>query len=141
MSEYVSLVEQEQLGMAGKALSQFTREQRLLAIRSESGVADTYMQKVIGIPLGAPYPDAVKVHVARMSIFSLFSTAGFNRDGDDKLLEDNYDRAIRFFEMVAAGKVALGPGVTPPIDDPSNDLEGPYVLSDPGRGYPSDGYV
>lgn len=141
MSEYCTLTEQEQLGMAARGLTTFTREQRIAAIRASSGVADTYMQKVVGIPLVSPYPDAVKVHVARMSIFDLFSPSGFNRDGDDTLIEDNYDRAIRFFEMVAAGKIALGPNVTPPIDDPSNDLEGPYVLSDTPRGYPDDGRV
>ena len=140
MSEYCTLEQQETLGIQGRALSGFTRDQRLSAIRAASGEADTYMQAVVGVPLTAPYPDAVSVHVARMSIFNLFSPKGFNRDGDDKLIEDNYDRAIRFFEMVAAGKIKLGPTVTPPIDDPANDLEGPFVLSDPQRGYP-EGYV
>lgn len=141
MSRYVSMGELSQFGISAKALAAIPELDKIAAIEAASGIADTLMQTVVGVPLSEPVPLSVKVHVAWMAIFILMSPRGFNRDGDDKILEDNYNRGMAFFKDVSKGTASLGPTVTPPIDDPSDDNEGPFVYSDVGRGYPTDGNV
>jgi phage gp36-like protein len=141
MSQYASIPQLQQFGISYKALKAIPEPDQLAAIVAASGEADTYMQKVVGIPLQEPYPEAVTVHVCRIAIFNMFNVIGFNRDGDDKIIEDNYERAIRFFTAVAKGVIELGPNVTPPVDNASDLGDVPLVMSDPGRGYPDTGYV
>jgi phage gp36-like protein len=141
MAEYNSVGELGQYGINPKALLGFTVDQQRAAIRAASNEIDVMIGKVVGVPLAEPYPEAVKVHGARMAVFNLFNTRGFNRDGDDKIIEDNYERAVRFFTSVAKGLVVLGPGITPPVDNPADDNEGAFVYSDEPRGYPTDGNI
>ena len=130
MAAYISVDELENLGIHPQAIALFDDAQKEGAILAASDEADAYIRQVTGVPFVNP-PLALKVHVAKMAVYHLMSVRGMDPDSD-KLIVDNYERAIRFFTAVAKRTVAL-PGMTPPADDPSDDLDAPFVISDPPR--------
>jgi len=140
VSHYASLDELERLGIRAAALRSFTDAEKLSAIEAASDEADRYMGSAVGVPLQDPVPLAVRLHVARMAVYHLLSVRGIDPDAD-RIVIDNYRRAIEFFTQVAKGVVSLGPSVTPPEDDPADDLRGPLFISDFDRGWNRGGGV
>lgn len=135
MPSYITLEELETLGINPKALGSTSDEARQAAIDAASDEVDRYVGGRVGVPLTEPIPLALKSHVARMAVFNLMSVRGMDAESD-KLIVDNYNRAIAFLTQVSKGVVTLGPVIAPPVDDPSDDTEGPFLYSDLDRGYP-----
>jgi phage gp36-like protein len=131
MSAYVTVDELEGLGINKKAIDSFSDAEKQTAIEAASSEADVYIARRVNVPL-VTVPLAVKSHIARMAVFSLLSSRGMSPE-KDKLVVDNYDRAIRFFNAVGAGNVTL-PGMEAPADDPADDWQQPEVFSDEPRG-------
>lgn len=134
MPGYVTLDELESLGINRKAISGMDDTAKQAAIDAASDEVDRYVGGRLGVPLAEPIPLALKVHVARMAVFNLMSVRGMDPD-QDKLVVDNYNRAIAFLLQVSKGVVTLGPNVAPPLDDPTDDLEGAETFSELDRGW------
>lgn len=134
MPGYITTEELDRAGM-GDALGQFTTEDKASAIEMATSEADAYLGKVVGVPLDPlRVPAVVKLMIARMATYYVFSAHGFSLTGDDAIVRDNYDLALRFFQAIAGGKATLGAGFEPP-SDPTQMLDGPYFSSDEDRGF------
>lgn len=95
MPAYVTNDELGQYGSNATSLEQFSEAEKTVAATMATSEA-TYYLGVVASP-----SDVLKMHVARASVFHLFSIRGFAPQGDDGLLERMYLRAIQFYKDAA----------------------------------------
>ena len=140
MPSYINVDELERAGIGQDAMSRFDEEQKLAAIEMASSEADAYLGRVVTVPLDLlKVPPVVKLMIARMATYYVFSANGFSLAGDDAIVRDNYDLALAFFRDVSRGNVTLGPDLAPPAQGLDPVLDGPYIASDEDRGFSTRG--
>jgi len=125
MANELTVDELEQFGINKHALASFDDAAKEAAIQAGIDEAYDYIRSVIAVPLVNPNA-AVKTHMGRIAVFHLMSTRGMDAERD-RLIVDNYERAIRFFTYVAKGVVTIG-GAEPP---PEGSVVGPGEIGDP----------
>jgi phage gp36-like protein len=138
VSAYCSLEDLTNLGICFDAIRTVGIDQQEAIIQATSDEMDGYFGSRYKLPLTAWGMD-VRMMCARMSIYTLMVTRGFNPDnpGDGQLLE-MHDMAERWLKRVSDGSLALT------VTDSSNQgpgfiAGGVKVGSSTGRGYSSGG--
>ena len=89
------------------------RRQRILpiiqaAIADGDGEIDGYLLGRYSTPLSPPPAMIVKIS-KDIAAYNVFSRIGIKDDGEEKNYLTRYQAAIKFLQMVAEGKVSLGP--------------------------------
>jgi phage gp36-like protein len=130
MADLLTLDELESLGVNPVAISDFDDTQKELAIAAAVDEAYAWIRMVTTVPL-LDAPIALKAHVAKIAVYHLLSARGMDPVAD-RLVVENYERALRFLKGIQDRKIQL-PGMQPPADNLSDDIAGPWVLSDPPR--------
>ena len=93
----------------------------LVAPISEGAIADAdaeidgYLAKRYAVPL-SPAPKVINKFSKDIAVYNLFSRIGIDESTDQKTYLNRYNAAIKFFELVADGKVSIGTEA----DDPAS---------------------
>lgn len=119
---YITLDELADLGAPPAALRGIDEAVKQKAILAASSEADSYLQARYGTPLTL-VPEALKKHIARLASADLLDRRGRSPDGDDKLISDYRNDAIRYFNSIAKGLATLGPTETSPSHTTAPDVE------------------
>lgn len=119
---YITLDELADFGAPPAALRGIDETVKLKAILAASSEADSYLQARYGTPLTL-VPDVLKKHIARLASADLLDRRGRSPDGDDKLISDYRNDAIRYFQSVAKGLATLGPVETAPAHTTAPDVD------------------
>lgn len=130
MADLLTIAELDALGINPVALGGFTPEQKQLAVDAAVDEAYAWIRQVTGTPI-AQAPLALKAHVAKIAVYHLLSARGMDPEAD-RLVIDNYERALRFLRGVQKGEIILE-GMTPPAETTHNNIEGAWIESDPPR--------
>jgi phage gp36-like protein len=77
------------------------------AIVDAEGEIDGYLAKRYSLPL-SPVPQVIKKFAKDIAIYNLYSRIGIDENDREKNYLNRYKAAVRFFELVANGKVELG---------------------------------
>ena len=85
------------------------------AIEDASGEIDGYLTKRYSLPLPGP-PKILNKFAKDIAVYNLFSRIGIDESTDQKTYLNRYNAAIKFFELVADGKVSIGTEA----DDPAS---------------------
>ena len=85
------------------------------AIADADGEIDGYLAKRYAVPL-APAPRVINKFSKDIAVYNLFSRIGIDEGTDQKTYLNRYNAAIKFFELVADGKVSIGTEA----DDPAS---------------------
>ena len=90
---------------------------RLLKARSPTPTReiDGYLAKRYAVPL-SPAPKVINKFSKDIAVYNLFSRIGIDESTDQKTYLNRYNAAIKFFELVADGKVSIGTEA----DDPAS---------------------
>lgn len=132
--DLLTLDELESLGVNPVAIGSFTPQQQQLAVLAAIDEAYAYIRQVTTTPL-LNAPLALKAHVAKIAVYHLLSARGMD-PVEDRLVVDNYERAIRFLTGVRKREIVLE-GMTPPEEGNAGGSEDylgePSVFSDPSR--------
>ena len=78
---------------------------------------DGYLAKRYRVPFD-PVPRVLNKFSKDIAIYNLFSRIGIDEDSDQKNYLNRYNAAIKFFTLVAEGKVSVGTGTD--ADDPAS---------------------
>lgn len=73
------------------------------AISGASRKVDGFLSRRFKLPL-LSFGDDIRLNVAEIAIWLTFKYKGGNPEGDS-IIKDSYDEAMRWFELVATGKV------------------------------------
>ena len=76
---------------------------------------DGYLAKRYAVPL-SPAPKVINKFSKDIAVYNLFSRIGIDESTDQKTYLNRYNAAIKFFELVADGKVSIGTEA----DDPAS---------------------
>lgn len=85
------------------------------AVEDASGEIDGYLTKRYSLPLFGP-PKILNKFAKDIAVYNLFSRIGIDESTDQKTYLNRYNAAIKFFELVADGKVSIGTEA----DDPAS---------------------
>ena len=85
------------------------------AIADADAEIDGYLAKRYAVPL-APAPRVINKFSKDIAVYNLFSRIGIDEGTDQKTYLNRYNAAIKFFELVADGKVSIGTEA----DDPAS---------------------
>jgi len=85
------------------------------AIADADGEIDGYLAKRYAVPL-SPAPKVINKFSKDIAVYNLFSRIGIDESTDQKTYLNRYNAAIKFFELVADGKVSIGTEA----DDPAS---------------------
>ena len=85
------------------------------AIADADGEIDGYLAKRYRVPL-SPVPKVINKFSKDIAVYNLFSRIGIDEGTDQKTYLNRYNAAIKFFELVADGKVSIGTEA----DDPAS---------------------
>lgn len=101
------------------------------AIESASDLVDGYCGPRYSVPFD-PVPGVVRRLSTDLAVYNLFARRGFDMQSADRAVVERYRDAIRFFEKVAEGKVAIGIGSNEPHTPPTKTsvASRPQVFSD-----------
>lgn len=136
---YASISDLQTLGVRAEALAKFTPVQKNEALDDASRTMDSYFRKQFTLPFVAVGGDLARA-CAAIAAYDLVSARGLNPEGNDENIRLRYLDAIKWLEMVAAGKVL--PDVTdssPAAEEGQSSGGGPRVVSSSSRGYSSRG--
>jgi len=139
LSRYGSISDLQTLGVRAEALAKFTPAEKNKALDDASRTMDSYFRKQFTLPLVAVGGDVARF-CAIIAAYDLVSGRGLNPEGNDENLRLRYLDALKWLEMVAAGKVL--PDVTdssPGAEPGQASIGGPRVISSSSRGYSSRG--
>jgi phage gp36-like protein len=75
-------------------------------LEAASARADDYLAAQFRLPLTV-WTDSLRENVCSIAAWTLLKTRGFNPEGMDEAVETGFKEAIRWFERVASGLVAL----------------------------------
>ena len=95
--------------------------EELVALIIEGAIADAdaeidgYLAKRYAVPL-SPAPKVINKFSKDIAVYNLFSRIGIDESTDQKTYLNRYNAAIKFFELVADGKVSIGTEA----DDPAS---------------------
>lgn len=137
MSEYVTSAELKLLGsMPGPDVEIVESKYpgvTTATIKAVSGHFDSKLIKRYGAPFTAPYPEALKLHVARVVAWLLWLKRGYNPTGKlDELLKADSDASYEWLKEAADtqnGLVEL-PGVDGPLGGSSATKASPLSYSE-----------
>lgn len=87
------------------------------AIADADAEIDGYLAKRYRVPFD-PVPRVLNKFSKDIAIYNLFSRIGIDEDSDQKNYLNRYNAAIKFFTLVAEGKVSIGSGMD--ADDPAS---------------------
>lgn len=110
---YITEAELAQYGVNERVLRDFSSAQITSAIDAASSEADSYLSAGYEVPL-TTYPIALKLHVARATVYHLFTVRGPSPTGSDQVITDNYDRAIRYYRDLQKNLVNIPDTETEP---------------------------
>lgn len=85
------------------------------AIADADAEIDGYLAKRYAVPL-SPAPKVINKFSKDIAVYNLFSRIGIDESTDQKTYLNRYNAAIKFFELVADGKVSIGTEA----DDPAS---------------------
>ena len=85
------------------------------AIADADAEIDGYLAKRYAVPL-SPAPRVINKFSKDIAVYNLFSRIGIDESTDQKTYLNRYNAAIKFFELVADGKVSIGTEA----DDPAS---------------------
>ena len=85
------------------------------AIADADAEIDGYLAKRYAVPL-SPAPKVINKFSKDIAVYNLFSRIGIDESTDQKTYLTRYNAAIKFFELVADGKVSIGTEA----DDPAS---------------------
>lgn len=85
------------------------------AIADADAEIDGYLAKRYAVPL-SPAPKVINKFSKDIAVYNLFSRIGIDESTDQKTYLNRYNAAIKFFELVADGKVSVGTEA----DDPAS---------------------
>lgn len=85
------------------------------AIEDADAEIDGYLAKRYAVPL-SPAPKVINKFSKDIAVYNLFSRIGIDESTDQKTYLNRYNAAIKFFELVADGKVSIGTEA----DDPAS---------------------
>lgn len=85
------------------------------AIADADAEIDGYLSKRYAVPL-SPAPRVINKFSKDIAVYNLFSRIGIDESTDQKTYLNRYNAAIKFFELVADGKVSIGTEA----DDPAS---------------------
>ena len=85
------------------------------AIADADAEIDGYLAKRYAVPL-SPVPKVINKFSKDIAVYNLFSRIGIDESTDQKTYLNRYNAAIKFFELVADGKVSIGTEA----DDPAS---------------------
>jgi len=120
-------------GVPNPVIDSLSHDEVLRYLAAASDWADTLIQNHHALPL-LQWGDDLREAVCARAVWSIMSKrVGFNPEqGGDLAIRKNYEDAVDFLRMVAAGDIELANVVdsTPPEDD-----GGAFVYSDAPRGW------
>ncbi len=97
------------------------------AINSAQSEIDGYLLSGgYNVPLN-PVPDNVKNYAADIALYNLVKAHGIADNAADKALADAADKALKFFQGVAAGKFRIPTAGTDEVSQPAGKV---YVKAD-----------
>ncbi len=130
---YITRAELEAFGgLPARVVGQITSPVLSNKLDAATAMADGYLRIQYAVPMTAPSMD-LKIRVAHVAAYMIMGELGFNPEvNPDQIVVKNYDDALRWFEQVAAGRVALVSTAdgTPDVND-----YGPEVETDDPRGW------
>ena len=85
------------------------------AIADADAEIDGYLAKRFRVPV-IPAPRIINKFSKDIAVYNLFSRIGIDESTDQKTYLNRYNAAIKFFELVADGKVSIGTEA----DDPAS---------------------
>jgi len=97
---YITIDELQRLGCNPSAFDDLSDADLTMAIAAASSEADTYLTAAYDKTPLEQVPLALKLHVARATVYHLMTMRGFSPDGDDRLILENYDRALAFYKAL-----------------------------------------
>ncbi|SHI87883.1 Mu-like prophage protein gp36 [Lutispora thermophila DSM 19022] len=77
------------------------------AIADAGAEIDGYLAKRYTLPL-SPVPQVIKKFAKDIAVYNLYSRIGIDENDREKNYLNRYKAAIRFFELLAEGKVEIG---------------------------------
>lgn len=113
MSQYATVTDIANLGIAAAAIASFTTAQKDEALQAASSEADSYLSSRYELPL-ATWPKVLRLHVANMAAYMLLSNRGFAPDGSDQNIRDRHRDAVAWLQRVAERKATLDVASTSP---------------------------
>lgn len=129
---YTETSDLTQYGIPEIALEGVSAVDRALACLAASDEAAGYLASAFTLPMVAWDRD-LRMHGANMAVYTLIRPRGYDPDsGQDTLIRDGYDRALKWLDRIAAGKLRP-PGMidsTPEITEPEV-----WVVSQASRGW------
>lgn len=139
---YAKLADLARFGLPPGVLGSFPIGDQEAALVAASSVADDYLSQARDLPLAADsWGLGLTMRVCWIAGYLLLSAKGFNPEGRDKVVVDNYDRAIRWLEMVSQRKLSVVTSADPPppVSDVSPTVEGPTPLFASAASWRNDG--
>jgi phage gp36-like protein len=122
-TRYATKADLAKYGLPPAVLQDIPDEDQDAAIDAASAMADDYLADIVDLPMEADsWPFSLRRHVAVIAGYDLLRVRGFNPEGSDKLIVDEYERAMKWLRDVSTGDVPFSVGVDPPA---------PTILSPP----------
>lgn len=129
---YATPDELKTLGLPPDALEELSDADIQAQLDADAGIMDMYLGAQYTLPIGTPYPEALKRINVCLATYHILMRRGFNPEGPDLLYKQNYDGCMQMLEDISKGTLPV-PGI---VDDTPTVNEGiPQVSTQPLRGW------
>jgi len=121
----------ESVGIPADALEDIAESDLVAGCIAATSEADGYLGNGLALPLQS-WGESLTLQCARVAVWNAVSFRGFQPEGPDQAIRDNWKAAIRWFERIGAGTLS------PPdvVDSTPDEYDaGSAIASAPIRGW------